>query len=53
MEEGNIILIDVISSGNCRFLDMVMGEKMEKERFRRGLGEPKVAYEQVIERILG
>jgi len=51
--EGNIILIDEISPDNCRFWDMETGEKMDKDRFRQGLGGLKVAYEEVLNRILG
>lgn len=51
--EGNIILIDEISPDNCRFWDMTTGEKMDKDRFRQGLGGLKVAYEEVLNRILG
>jgi phosphoribosylaminoimidazole-succinocarboxamide synthase len=50
---GNIILIDEISPDNCRFWDVTSGEKMDKDRFRQGLGGLKVAYEQVLNRILG
>lgn len=50
---GNIILIDEISPDNCRFWDMETGEKMDKDRFRQGLGGLTVAYEQVLNRILG
>lgn len=50
---GNIILIDEISPDNCRFWDMQTGEKMDKDRFRQGLGGLTVAYEQVLNRILG
>lgn len=50
---NNIILIDEISPDNCRFWDMETGEKMDKDRFRQGLGGLKVAYEQVLKRILG
>lgn len=49
---GNIILIDEISPDNCRFWDMQSGEKMDKDRFRQGLGGLKMAYEQVLNRIL-
>lgn len=52
-KSGNIILIDEISPDNCRFWDMVSGEKMDKDRFRQGLGGLTVAYEQVLNRILG
>jgi len=50
---GNIILIDEISPDNCRFWDIKTGEKMDKDRFRQGLGGLKVAYEEVLNRILG
>jgi len=50
---GNIILIDEISPDNCRFWDIESGEKMDKDRFRQGLGGLTVAYEQVLNRILG
>jgi phosphoribosylaminoimidazole-succinocarboxamide synthase len=50
---GNIILIDEISPDNCRFWDVESGEKMDKDRFRQGLGGLTVAYEQVLNRILG
>ncbi|MBU1657956.1 phosphoribosylaminoimidazolesuccinocarboxamide synthase [bacterium] len=52
-KSGNIILIDEISPDNCRFWDMESGEKMDKDRFRQGLGGLKMAYEQVLNRILG
>ncbi len=51
--KGNIILIDEISPDNCRFWDTQSGEKMDKDRFRQGLGGLTVAYEQVLNRILG
>ena len=52
-KDGNIILVDEISPDNCRFWDMQSGEKMDKDRFRQGLGGLTVAYEQVLNRILG
>ena len=52
-KDGNIILIDEISPDNCRFWDVESGEKMDKDRFRQGLGGLKVAYEEVLNRILG
>ena len=51
-KDGNIILVDEISPDNCRFWDMQTGEKMDKDRFRQGLGGLKVAYEEVLNRIL-
>lgn len=49
---GNIILVDEISPDNCRFWDMETGESMDKDRFRQDKGGLKVAYEQVLKRIL-
>lgn len=51
--EGKIILADEISPDNCRFWDLETGEKMDKDRFRQGMGGLKVAYEEVLNRILG
>lgn len=51
-KNGNIILIDEISPDNCRFWDMKTGEKMDKDRFRQGLGGLALAYEEVLNRIL-
>ncbi len=50
--DGNIILIDELSPDNFRLWDSQSGEKMDKDRFREGLGGLKVAYEEVLNRIL-
>jgi phosphoribosylaminoimidazole-succinocarboxamide synthase len=52
-KNGTIILADEISPDNCRFWDLESGEKLDKDRFRQGLGGLKVAYEEVLNRILG
>jgi len=49
---GNIILIDELSPDNFRFWDANTGESMDKDRFRKGQGGLKVAYEEVLSRIL-
>ncbi len=49
----NIILIDELSPDNFRFWDEETGESMDKDRFRKGQGGLKVAYEAVLNRILG
>ena len=51
--DGNIILIDELSPDNFRFWDVDTGESMDKDRFRKGQGGLKVAYEEVLNRILG
>lgn len=49
---GEIILADEISPDNCRFWDIHTKEKMDKDRFRQGLGGLKLAYEEVLNRII-
>lgn len=51
-KDGNIILADEISPDNCRFWDIHTNEKLDKDRFRQGLGNVKMAYEEVLSRIL-
>ncbi len=51
-KDENIILIDELSPDNFRLWDKDTGEKMDKDRFRQGLGGLKVAYEEVLNRIL-
>ena len=50
---GNIILIDELSPDNFRFWDKATGQSMDKDRFRKGQGGLKVAYQEVLNRILG
>jgi phosphoribosylaminoimidazole-succinocarboxamide synthase len=49
--QGTILLADEISPDSCRFWDMRSGEKLDKDRFREGIGGVKVAYEEVLKRI--
>ena len=49
---GHILLADEISPDNCRFWDKDSNEKLDKDRFRQNLGSVKVAYEEVLRRIL-
>ncbi|MDR1461047.1 MAG: phosphoribosylaminoimidazolesuccinocarboxamide synthase [Campylobacteraceae bacterium] len=51
-KDGNILLADEISPDSCRFWDAKTNEKLDKDRFRQGIGEVKVAYEEVLKRIL-
>lgn len=51
-KDGNILLADEISPDSCRFWDAKTNEKMDKDRFRQDLGGLKVAYEEVLKRIL-
>lgn len=52
-KDGEIILADEISPDSCRFWDKNTNEKLDKDRFRQDLGNVKVAYKEVLRRILG
>ena len=49
--EGNIILADEISPDTCRFWDAKKNEKLDKDRFRRDLGNVKEAYIEILNRM--
>jgi len=49
----NIILIDELSPDNFRLWDANTNEKMDKDRFRQGLGGLVEAYKEVLKRIKG
>lgn len=46
-----IVLADEISPDTCRLWDIKTGEKLDKDRFRRELGDLVEGYEKVLERI--
>jgi len=50
-EQMHIILADEISPDNCRLWDMKTNEKMDKDRFRRDLGDVEEAYQEVARRL--
>ena len=49
--DGQIVLADEISPDTCRFWDSETNEKLDKDRFRRDMGNVKEAYIEVWERI--
>jgi phosphoribosylaminoimidazole-succinocarboxamide synthase len=48
---GEILLADEISPDTCRFWDAKTNEKLDKDRFRRDLGNVKEAYVEILKRI--
>lgn len=48
---GEILLADEISPDTCRFWDATTGEKLDKDRFRRDLGNVKEAYIEILKRL--
>lgn len=48
---GQIILADEISPDTCRLWDVNTHEKLDKDRFRRDLGNTEGAYQEVFRRL--
>ena len=49
--DGEIILADEISPDTCRLWDKETHEKLDKDRFRRDLGNVEDAYHEVFKRL--
>lgn len=50
---GDIVLADEISPDTCRYWDIETGKKLDKDRFRRDLGDVEEAYQEIIKRLMG
>ena len=53
LSDGTIVLADEISPDTCRYWDSKTGEKLDKDRFRRDLGNVEDAYQEVMRRVMG
>ncbi len=51
--DNTIVLADEISPDTCRFWDVDTHEKLDKDRFRRDLGNEEHAYQEMLKRIIG
>jgi phosphoribosylaminoimidazole-succinocarboxamide synthase len=51
LRDGEVILADEISPDTCRLWDAETNEKMDKDRFRRDLGEVEETYRAVLDRV--
>jgi phosphoribosylaminoimidazole-succinocarboxamide synthase len=49
---GSIILADEISPDTCRLWEVGTGRKMDKDRFRRELGDVEEVYKEVLNRVM-
>lgn len=49
--KGEILLADEISPDTCRFWDKDTMKKLDKDRFRRDLGDVREAYVEILERL--
>ena len=48
---GQVILADEVSPDTCRLWDMETHEKLDKDRFRRDMGNVEDAYNEVFRRL--
>lgn len=51
--DGTIVLADEISPDTCRYWDAETNEKLDKDRFRRDLGNVEDAYNEMMKRVFG
>ncbi len=49
--KGEVILADEISPDTCRLWDAKSNKKLDKDRFRRDLGQVEETYQEVLKRI--
>ena len=49
--KDEVILADEISPDTCRLWDLETNQKLDKDRFRRDLGDVEEAYEEVYRRL--
>jgi phosphoribosylaminoimidazole-succinocarboxamide synthase len=49
--KGEILLGDEICPDTCRFWDKATRKKLDKDRFRRDLGEVEEAYQEMLRRV--
>lgn len=50
-ESGKLYLGDEISPDTCRIWDRASGRRLDKDVFRRDLGDPMVGYREVLDRL--
>jgi len=51
--KDQVILADEISPDTCRLWDLETNEKLDKDRFRRDLGNVADAYKEILGRLVG
>jgi phosphoribosylaminoimidazole-succinocarboxamide synthase len=51
LPDGTVILADEISPDSCRLWDKQTGKKLDKDRFRRDLGNVEDAYQEIFNRL--
>ena len=52
LHQTRIVVIDEISPDTCRLLDIESGRCLDKDRFRKDMGEVSETYDEVSQRVL-
>ena len=50
--QGRLLLADEISPDTCRFWEQGTRKKLDKDRFRRDLGDVEAAYQEMLKRVM-
>ena len=50
-KSNELVLADEISPDTCRLWDLKTNKKLDKDRFRRDLGNVEEAYAEVLDRL--
>jgi len=48
---GQVLLADEISPDSCRLVDLKTGDSLDKDVFRKGLGDLAPVYQEVLKRL--
>ena len=51
--KGDLVLADEITPDSCRLWDMKTNKKLDKDRFRRDLGQVEESYQEILNRMTG
>ena len=51
--DGTLVVADEISADSCRFWDAKTHEHLDKEVFRRDMGDAAACYQELLQRVLG
>lgn len=51
--KGNLLLADEISPDNCRLWDKTTEQHLDKDAFRRDIGDLRIVYKDVLDRLQG
>jgi phosphoribosylaminoimidazole-succinocarboxamide synthase len=51
VRDGNLVIADEVSPDTCRLWDRTSGDRLDKDRFRKDMGNVLEAYEEIWRRL--